>query len=169
MPEFWAERWDSPNPSAGSAGLGDLGQAGHGLQMGGGAFEWNTLYNYKSANGAYKIPKMSLPLGSDGQTTLFKDARGYTDADIYDPIEAALKAGTLDASKIMVGGTPADMKPGKTDATYRLEGNHSMDVWNEAHLINVGELITTVDTDGNARWTFAPNKSKHAQAINRCP
>ena len=122
-------------------------------------FQWNTLYNYRAGNGAYKIPKMSLPLGSDGQTTLFKDARGYTDADIYDPVEAALSSGTLDASKIMVGGTPADMKPGKSDATYRLEGNHSMDPWNAAHLINVGELITTVDTDGNARWSFAPNKT----------
>lgn len=116
--------------------------------MGGGAFEWNTLYNFKAANGAYKIPKMSLPLGSDGQTTLFKDARGYTDKDIYDPLEEALQSGTLDASKIMAGGTPADMKPGKTDATYRLDGNHSMDPYNEAHLIHVGELITTVDTDG---------------------
>ena len=78
----------------------------------------------------------------------FKDARGYTDKDIYDPLEEALQSGTLDASKIMAGGTPADMKPGKTDATYRLDGNHSMDPYNEAHLIHVGELITTVDTDG---------------------
>ena len=159
VPEFWAERWDSPNPSPGSAALGDLGQAGHGLQMGGGAFEWNTLYNYKAANGAYKIPKMSLPLGKDGQTTLFKDARGYTDEDIYDPLEAALQSGSLDASQIMAGGTPADMKPGKTDATYRLDGNHSIDPYNDAHLIHVGELLTTVDADGNARWAFSPNKT----------
>ena len=116
--------------------------------MGGGAFEWNTLYNYKAANGAYKIPKMSIPLGPDGQTTLFKDARGYSDADIYDPVEVALRSGNLDVSKIMAGGTPADMKPGKTDATYRLDGNHSMDPYNEAHLIHVGELITTVDAHG---------------------
>ena len=38
-PEFWSERWDSPNPSPGSAAIGDLGKAGHGLSMGGGAFE----------------------------------------------------------------------------------------------------------------------------------
>jgi hypothetical protein len=46
---------------------------------------------------------------------------------VYDPVEAALQSGNLDASKIMSGGAPADMKPGKTDATYRLDGNHSMD------------------------------------------
>ena len=39
IPEFWSERWDSPNPSPGSAAIGDLGKAGHGLSMGGGAFE----------------------------------------------------------------------------------------------------------------------------------
>ena len=48
--------------------------------MHGGAYEWNTLYNYKSANGSYKVPAMSLPLGQDGTATLFKDARGYESA-----------------------------------------------------------------------------------------
>ena len=55
----------------------------------------------------------------------------------------------------MAGGTPADMKPGKTDATYRLDGNHSMDPYNEAHLIHVGELITTVDADGEYSTPYA--------------
>eukprot|EP01047_Picozoa_sp_COSAG01_P012343 COSAG01_NODE_554_length_15534_cov_101.167541_4_plen_567_part_00 len=156
IPEFWSERWDSPNPSPGSAALGDLGKAGHGLSMGGGAFEWNTLYNYKmedKSGPVYKVPRMALPLGPDGETTLFKDARGYSDEDIYDPLEAALTSGSLNASRLMVGGRPIDCKSGAIAATYRLEGGRG----NTPQLVEVGQLKTTVDAAGNARWSFAPN------------
>ena len=160
IPEFWAERWDSPNPSPGSAALPDLGKPGHGLSMGGGAFEWNTLHNYKSADGYFKIPKMKLPLGEDGSTTLFKDARGYDNADIYDPLEAALASGgTLDASKLMSGGKPIDCVNGSDPATYRLDGTHANP---GDYLINVGELHTSTDGAGNCRWTFTPNATDDA-------
>ena len=156
IPEFWAERWDSPHPSPGSAALPDLGKPGHGLSMGGGAFEWNTLHNWKSSDGYYKIPKMKLPLGSDGQTTLFKDARGYADSDIFDPLEAALASGgsTLDPTQLMEGGKPIDCINGSDPATYRLDGTHAKP---GNYLIKVGELVTSTDSAGNCRWTFAPN------------
>ena len=152
LPEFWGERWDSPTPSPGSAAIGDLGKPGHGLSMGGGAFEWNTLYNFKdSDSGGYKVPAMALPLGPDGQTTLFKDARGYAADDVVTPLEEALAVGKLDPSKIMSGGTPMRCKNGTNNATYRLEGS------DPAHLVTVGSLHTTVDgVDGTARWAFQP-------------
>ena len=41
-----------------SAHLADLGSPGVGLAMGGGgAFEWNTIFSYKDANGNYKLPR----------------------------------------------------------------------------------------------------------------
>eukprot|EP00947_MAST-08B_sp_MAST-8B-sp1_P004955 g4955.t1 len=146
LPEFWGERWDSPNPSPGSAAIGDLGKPGHGLSMGGGAFEWNTLYNFKDSDtGAYKVPSMALPLGPDGQTTLFKDARGFAADDVVTPLEEALASGKLDPSKIMNAGTPMSCRNGTANATYRLEGSDA------AHLVTVGSLHTTVDSiDGTA-------------------
>jgi len=77
---------------------------------------------------------MKVPLGEDGQTTLFKDARGYEDSDIYDPLEAALAAGVLDASKIMAGGTPIACVNGTEKAIYRLEGNHTINPFDLKHL-----------------------------------
>ena len=139
VPEFWAERWDSPHPSPGSKAIGDLGKPGHGLSMGGGAFEWNTLYNFKdNRTGAYKVPAMALPLGPDGQTTLFKDARGYAASDTVAPLEAALASGHLDASAVMAGGAPMQCSNGSSNATYRLEGH------DPTHLVTVGALHTTV-------------------------
>ena len=87
--------------------------------MGGGAFEWNTLYNYKSSDGHYKIPAMKLPLDADGsgQTTLFKDARGYDDSETFDPISDALATGKLDPSLIMSGGEPITCVNGSDPAT----------------------------------------------------
>ena len=156
LPEFWGERWDSPNPSPGSAAIGDLGKPGHGLSMGGGAFEWNTLYNFKDSDtGAYKVPSMALPLGPDGQTTLFKDARGFAADDVVTPLEEALASGMLDPSKIMNAGTPMSCRNGTANATYRLEGSDA------AHLVTVGSLHTTVDSiDGTARWAFQPLSSR---------
>ena len=152
IPEFWAERWDSPNPSPASAAIGDLGKPGVGLSMGGGAFEWNTLYNFKhESSGSYKVPAMALPLGPDGRTTLFQDARGYESADVYEPLEAALAAGALNASRVLAGGSPMQCTNGSTAATYRLEGSDA------AHLIPVGTLRTTVNSEGVARWAFEPD------------
>ena len=45
-----------------------------------------------------------------------------------------------------------------------LEGNHSDDPWTTAHLITVGSLVTTVDAEGNARWSYRPNVSQHSIA-----
>jgi len=138
LPEFWALRPRGYEKE--TAHLGDYSNC-PALSQGGCAFEWNTLETYKASNGVYKMPKMTLPY-HNGRSVLMMGNRFFEDDKfITDPIEEALKTGTLNASTIMPTGSGAarqcpENHPG--DAVFNVDKGKS---------VSVGQTRTTMEED----------------------
>jgi hypothetical protein len=150
IPEFFKARAKNTHMDK------DFGSPGVGLSFSPGAFEWNTIFGYKSSSGDYKIPKISFPkspmsvasdnttsASADGsRTVLLMNPRGFEDKDIFDPLEAALQNGNLSTGKLLSAGTRLNCKAGTQSAKFNVEGSRSVDI---------GTLRTTVE-DGDCVW-----------------
>lgn len=147
LPEFFKARAKNTHMDK------DFGTPGVGLSFTPGAFEWNTIFGYKSSDGTYKVPKMHFPqskmsvnltLTPDAtRTVLLMNPRGFEDADIFGPLEAALAGGSkLDPERLLAGGKMLKCRPGTKDANFNVEGKKS---------VKLGTLRTTVE-DGDCVW-----------------
>jgi hypothetical protein len=66
---------------------------------------------------AFRLPKVAMPI-VNGRAVMFMGQRGYTNDDIFDPLERALEMGTLDSATILAAGKPPDCHVGIRNATY---------------------------------------------------
>jgi hypothetical protein len=101
LPEFWKLRpYAMVNQTKDFPDFGTV----HRINVTGGAYEIDSVPTFNGTT-AFRLPKMSMPI-VDGRSTLFAGQRGYTNAQVYDPLEAALApvAAPIDPSKLMTGG-----------------------------------------------------------------
>eukprot|EP01062_Namystynia_karyoxenos_P041340 TRINITY_DN3012_c0_g1_i1.p1 TRINITY_DN3012_c0_g1~~TRINITY_DN3012_c0_g1_i1.p1 ORF type:complete len:779 (+),score=206.78 TRINITY_DN3012_c0_g1_i1:113-2449(+) len=136
--EFWGHR--QPGYENVSKHFGDYSTCPD-LSQGSCAFEWNTLETYKASNGDFKIPKMTLPY-KGGRTMLMMNHRAYNDSELADPLEDALRTGTLDVSKLFPSGRRHPCVQGDSAATFGLENRTG---------VQVGTLHTDIE-DGECTW-----------------
>lgn len=86
--------------------------------------------------------RLNASVGDGDRTVLLMNPRGFEDADIFEPLEAALQSGSLDPTKLLGGGTRLKCKAATGTARYNVEGSKS---------VNIGTLRTTVE-DGDCVW-----------------
>jgi len=147
LPEMFRAR--PKNFAKESAHLGDFGTPGVGISNGGGfGFEWNSLFSFKQGD-FFKIPQMAVPM-SGGKSTLAMNGRGYSDDDVFHPLESVLAGRkSLHDSDIMAGGREFDCSEGEGDATFRVS---------QEKTVSLGRLKTEKGAAG-CTWSMTPKNS----------
>ena len=106
LPEFWAIR--APGLEKATSEFLDFGTVDQ-IHMSGGAFEINAIPTFNSSglkpgSTALKLPKMAMPLVG-GRSVLFMGSRVFSKEEVFDPLEKALRTGTLDPGAVLSEGT----------------------------------------------------------------
>ena len=127
--------------------------------------EWNhgVTYQQNSTEGELfiKLPNISFPFTDSGDLILAMGNQVHTDAQISVPLEAALKSGTLDVSKIMAGAKPANCVQDSTNATFHLSTSinpHPSRA--EESAITIGHYTTDIE-DGVCVWKLSGDGNPH--------
>ncbi len=117
MAEFWKLR-----PRALANATKDFPDFGtvRKINVTGGAFEIDSVPAF-NATSAYKLPKMSMPI-NNGRSVLFMNQRGYSNAEIYNPLEEALSSNSTIDPSALLAGTPTACDVGNRTAYIFGEG-----------------------------------------------
>ena len=132
------------------------------VQAGSGAFEWGQQHTYRDADGNYKLAQLSFPT-VDGRTVFFMGARNHTSVETQDVLEAALDSGTLDADKVMPGGTRMKCHNSSHPAIYPVDGTAPK---HHTKNLTVGTLHASVEGE-DCVWSMQCDDSLHQPEAGR--